>query len=211
VSAYEQQEELEQLKAWWKEYGVSLILGVLIGLAVLFGYRYWVRHEATQREAASAIYDQMIEATHANKPEARTSGEKLVNDYPSTPYASMAALLLAREAYDAGDKALAHAKDTATQHAARLRLARLLLDAVDVQAASALAEISDTAGFESEYLELKGDLAVARGEKDAARSLYREALKHVRPGSSYTQAIAMKLDDLGPEKPAVESVPEKRR
>jgi predicted negative regulator of RcsB-dependent stress response len=209
VSAYSSQEELDQLKAWWKTYGGSLVVGVLLGVVVVFGYRYWTQQREAGRETASALYDQLLVELRTNKSEARASGEKLIGEYSSTPYAAMAALLLARQAHDAGDSALArqrlewtlaHAKDVATQHTARLRLARLLLDTGEVQAVTALVERKDITGFEAEYYELKGDLAVAQSQRDAARTAYREALKYVAPGSAYVSVVNMKLDDLGPEK-----------
>lgn len=209
MSAYSQHEELEQLKAWWKEYGTSVIVGVVLGIVILFGYRAWSSHQVAQREAASALYDQMSGELRAKKPEGRATGEKLVSEYSSTPYASMAALLLARQAHEAGDKALArqqlewalaHAKDGATQHAARLRLARLMLDAGEMAKAADLINVKDTAGFEAEYLELKGDLALAQGNRDAARVAYAEALKSVRSETAYASVLSMKLADVGPEK-----------
>lgn len=209
MSAYSSQEELDLLKTWWKTYGVSLTIGVLLGVAILFGYRYWTQQREVGRETASALYDQLLGELRANSSEARTSGEKLIGEFSYTPYAGMAALLLARQAYETGDKslarrhlewALAHAQDVATRHAARLRLARLLLDAGESQVVAALVEVKDIAGFEAEYHELSGDLAVAQSRRDAARTAYREALKHLAPGSPYVSIINMKLDDLGPEK-----------
>ncbi len=209
MSSYSQQEELEHLKVWWKTYGASLIIGVLLGITVLVGYRYWIQQRETARETASALYDQMIGELRANRPEARATGEKLIGEYSSTPYASMATLLLARQAHEAGDKALArqqlewalaHTKDAATQHTARLRLARLLLDAGELQPAAALVDAKDTVGFEVEYDELRGDIAIAQGQKDVARMAYRNALKQLAAGSPYIGVITMKLDDVGPEK-----------
>jgi predicted negative regulator of RcsB-dependent stress response len=209
VSAYTEQEELEKLKSWWKTYGGSLVAGVALGLAILFGYRYWVDYRQTQREAASVLYDQLLDEVRARKPEASASGTKLIEEYASTPYASMAALLLARQAYESGDKAgarqrlewvVANAEDSSTQHAARLRLARLLIEAGEIAQAATLAETKDTAGFESEYLELRGDLAVAQGKPEQAREAYRGALKQLPSGSQYRTALSMKLDDLGAEK-----------
>ncbi len=188
MSAYSSQEELDQLKDWFKNYGSSVIVGVLLGVIIVFGYRYWSQQQEAGRDAASALYDQMLTELQAGKPDARASGEKLIGEYSSTPYAAMAALLLARQAHEAQDKplarqrlewALAHAEDAATQHAARLRLARLLLDAGEPQGAVALVEVKDTAGFDAEYQELKGDVAVAQGQPDAARAAYHEALKHL--------------------------------
>jgi predicted negative regulator of RcsB-dependent stress response len=208
VSAYTQQEELEKLKAWWKEYGNALIAGIALGAVVLFGYRYWVQQQEIQRETASSMYEQMLQQMRADQAQARTTGEKIIGEYASTPYAGLTALLLARQAYEAGDKALAqrqlewavgNAKGDATRHAARLRLARLHIETGNANAAATLAETKDAAGFESEYHELRGDLAVARGDKNAARTAYRDAMKTL-PSQSYKSTLAMKLDDLGPEK-----------
>lgn len=209
MSTYSSQDEIEQLKAWWKNYGTSLIVGVVLGLAMLFGYRYWTSYREAQRVAASAIYDQLVEDIQARKSDARVPGEKLIAEFSSTPYAGMAALLLARQAYEAGDKtlarqrlewALANAKDAATGHAARLRLAHLLLEAGDIAAAKPLIDIKDVAGFEAEYDELRGDLALAQHQPDAARQAYQSALQHLTSGSAYRAVLAMKLDDLGGEK-----------
>lgn len=209
MSAYSQQEELEQFKAWWKNYGTSLAVGVILGVALLFGYRYWTQYRETQRVEASAVYDRLLDELRANKPEARASGEKLMGEFASTPYAGLAALLLARHAHDGGDKALAqqrlewalaHGRDSATQHAARLRLARLKLDAGELPAAASLIEVKDIVGFEAEYFELRGDLALAQRQIDAARNAYTESLKHLGTNSPYRAALAMKLGDLGSEK-----------
>ena len=209
MSAYAEQEELERLKSWWKTYGGSLIAGIALGLAILFGYRYWVDYRLTQREAASVLYDQMLDELRARKPEASASGTKLIDEYASTPYAGMAALLLARHAYETGDKtgarqrlewAIANVSDPATRHAARLRLARLLIEMGQLPEAAALAEVKEIAGFESEYHELRGDLAVAQDKPEQAREAYSAALKQVPSGSPYRAVLSMKLDDLGGEK-----------
>lgn len=209
MSTYSQQDELEQLKAWWKNYGGAIAVGVVLGVALLFGYRYWTQMRETERAAASEIYDRMLDELRGQKAEARASGEKLLNDYAATPYGGLAALLLAREAFEAGDKAqaqqrlewvLSHGQDAATQHAARLRLARLKLDGGELPAAAALLEIKEIQGFEVEYHELRGDVALAQGQPDVARSAYEAALQKVTPNSPYRAALEMKLGDLGSEK-----------
>ncbi|HKQ30988.1 MAG TPA: tetratricopeptide repeat protein [Burkholderiales bacterium] len=211
MSAYTEQEELEKFKAWWKEYGTSIVVGVALGVIMLAGYRYWVQHQETQREAASTMYEQLIADLRTNRTQsARDVGAKLVGEYSSTPYAGMAALLLARQAYDAGDLpaarqhlewAVTNAKGDATRHAARLRLARMLLAANDSKAAAAVVDVKDIAGFEAEYHELKGDVALAQGDKETARKAYQEASKALPPNSPYRSALSMKLDDVGSEKP----------
>jgi len=208
LTAYDEQEELEKLKAWWKNYGNALIFGVLLGAAVLFGYRYWTQHQEQRLQDASALYNQlMLEMRYKKTDAARKTGESLVNGYSATPYAGMAGLLLARLDIDAGDAKTArthlqwvidHAKDPATVSAARLRLARLLIGSGEKDAALALLDVKDQAGFEGEYEELRGDIYAAQGKRDEARAAYREALKHLPAGSTYIPVLNMKLDDLGP-------------
>ncbi|OGI50630.1 MAG: hypothetical protein A3E57_06995 [Candidatus Muproteobacteria bacterium RIFCSPHIGHO2_12_FULL_60_33] len=210
MTAYEEQEDLDRLKAWWKNYGNSVIFGILLGVVILVGFRYWTQHTEQQLHAAAGLYERMFQDIHGKKSgDARKTGESLINEYSATPYAGMAGLMLARLDFEAGDVAkarerlqwvLEHADDAAVKHAARLRLARIHLGSGDKEAALALLNIKDRAGFEAEYEELKGDVFVAQGQREAARSAYREALKHLPAGSPYAPMLNMKLDDLGPEK-----------
>ena len=73
------------------------------------------------------------------------------------------------------------------------------LDSGNKDAALALLNVKDEGGFESEYEELRGDIYLAKGQRDEARAAYREALKHLTEGSPYARILNMKLDDLGPE------------
>ena len=210
MTAYDEQEELEKLKTWWKNYGNSVIFGILLGVAILVGFRYWIQHTEQQRQTAAGIYERMFQDISAKKTaDARKSGESLINEYSSTPYAGMAGLMLARLDFEAGDVAkarerlqwvLQNADDDAVRHAARLRLARIHLGNGDKEAALALLDVKDRAGFEAEYEELKGDILVAQGQRDAARLAYGEALKHLPAGSPYAPMLNMKLDDLGSAK-----------
>ncbi|MBI5782872.1 MAG: tetratricopeptide repeat protein [Gammaproteobacteria bacterium] len=210
MTAYEEQEDLDRLKAWWKNYGNSVVFGILLGAVMLVGFRYWSQHKEQQLHAAAGLYDRMFQEIHAKKfGDAGKTGESLINEYSPTPYAGMAGLMLARLDFEAGDVAkarerlqwvLEHAGDAAVKHVARLRLARIHTGSGDKEAALALLDVKDRAGFEAEYEELKGDILAAQGQRDAARSAYREALKHLPAGSPYAPVLNMKLDDLGPER-----------
>ncbi len=205
MSAYTEQEELEKLKAWWKSYGSALLVGVVIGLVLLFGNKYWKEHQERQRQEASALYEQLLDAQRRGDAQAvRSAGAKLIQDYDATPYAGMAALAVARAAAEAGDLAgartqlewvLAHGRDPAVQHAARLRLGRVLLAMGELDKVLALVDVKEAAGFQAEYLELKGDALLAAGRRDEARSAYQEALKQARPGTR-SATLGIKLDDL---------------
>ena len=209
MAAYSDQDELEKLKQWWKNYGTALVAGVALGLVLLFGHKYWRQYTEQRLEAASTLYVQMQQQYRAgDTASARATGTRVVTEHDGTPYAAMAALLLAKVSADAGDMAAArqhlrwvleHGSEAATVHAARLRLAQILAADGEIDAAMALADTKDAGGFASEYLELKGDLLLRQGRKNEARTAYREALKQLAPDSAYRSVLHMKLDDLGPE------------
>jgi predicted negative regulator of RcsB-dependent stress response len=209
VSAYTDQDDIERLKDWWKNYGPALITGVVLGLLLLFGIKYWQHYKESRFVAAADLYDQLLQSQRLRQAEAvRTSGEKLMHEYAATPYAGLAALLLAQTRYQGGDVpgakqhlkwAMEESASPATVHTARLRLARLLAGEGESEAALALIEVKDKAGFVTEYQELKGDLLVALNRHAEARAVYRDALKHLG-SSSYQSVLQMKLDELGPEK-----------
>ena len=206
---YSNDQELEQLKTWWKTYGNALLLGIALGLSILMGNKYWSQHKQERAEAASAIYDGLVDNYREKAfDKLREASESLKGDYAATPYAGLAAMISARVNLVEGkiDDArrelqwtLDNATDDGTKHAARLRLARIVADANEVDAALFLLDVSDIAGFELDYHELRGDLTVLKGDKQAAREAYRMALKELDEFSSYKSTLSMKLDALGPE------------
>lgn len=205
---YTDQEEVEKLKRWWKTYGNALVLGIALGLAILFGNRYWTGYQEQQSEAASALYSQLLEGYRKKELDSvRRAGETLMNEYASTPYAGLAAMMLARVSFDAKQPeevrrhlrwAIDHATDPGTRHSARLRLGRVLAAEGDLDAGLALIDIQDTAGFESSYAELRGDLLAAKGDKPGAREAYKRAIEQLNDTSGYLPILNMKLDNLGP-------------
>jgi len=209
LDAYNPDDQLANLKAWWKQYGKALIAGVAIGALVLGGLNYWKVYKTRRAENASLLYEALLGDVQQGKTDnISTTATKLVHDYATTPYAGKAALLLARQRFDAKDLtgarqqlewAVKNATETAVQHTARLRLARLLLEQGDKDGALALTNVKDMQGFASAYDELKGDILLAKGDRAGARAAYQAALDHLTPGSAYGSTLAMKRDDLGPE------------
>ncbi len=206
-------QEWERLKAWWKRNGGAVIAGVVIGTAVVFGTNWWRNYRNTQAEGASALYEQMmIQYSEKHAGRARAHGERLLQEYPDSAYAGMAALYLARMAYETGDRKTAEARlrwamdeagQPAVRHAARLRLAWLRREAGDGDGARALLAGGDRGGFATFYAELEGDLAAAAGRRDRARARYRAALDARAPDmATAARILGMKLDDLGEEESA---------
>jgi predicted negative regulator of RcsB-dependent stress response len=217
VAAYSDQEEVEKLKAWWKDYGGALLIGVLIGLVLLFGNKYWQQYKEEQRIAASDLYSQMLQLMQESKnDDARVLGAKLVDEYARTPYAGLAALALARVEFETKhtdaarerlEWAIAHAIDPAVVSTARLRLGRLHLANGDYNAALALAQ-QVPAGFEADYLELKGDALTGLKRNEEARSAYTDAVKQAAPNTPARRLLEMKLEDAGgPTSPIGDGAP----
>jgi predicted negative regulator of RcsB-dependent stress response len=208
LDAYNPDDQLATLKTWWKQYGKALIAGVAIGALVLGGLNYWKLYKTRRAETASLLYEALLTDVQQGKADnISTTATKLVREYAATPYAGKAALLLARQQFDAKDPAgarqqlewaIKNATETAVQHTARLRLGRLLLDQGDKDGALVLTNVKDMQGFVSAYDELRGDVLLAKGDRSGARAAYQAALDHLPPGSSYGPTLAMKRDDLGP-------------
>ena len=206
-SYYSDDEQVEKLKQWWQNYGPAVIVGVALGLALIGGNKYWHYYKKTQADAASVIYEKMLDQLKRKDWQAgKQAGQQLLDAYAATPYAELAALNLAGIHYKAGEKDLAkerlewvikNASLEASQQTARLRLSRILFD--DGELGPALDKLGDkpVVGFESEYYELKADLLLGKGQIDEARNLYRNALQNVDGGSAYTEILQMKLDNLG--------------
>lgn len=207
---YNPDDQLANLKNWWKQYGNALIAGIIIGLVLLAGGNYWKQHKIKRAEAASLIYENLLADFQQGKTDAvNQAAAKLMQDYDATPYAGKSALLMARQRFEANDIAgtrthlewaMKNASETHVQHSARLRLARLFLDQGETASALALVQIKDTNGFISEYEEIRGDVLLAQGDRDGARRAYQVAIDNITRSSSYLQVLTMKRDNLGSEK-----------
>lgn len=193
-------DQSERIKAWWKENGTSVIAGAVLGIAVIVGVNYWRGYKAEQAEAAAALYDQLLESGGGAAAEA---GRTLIDEYSGTPYAGKAALFLAKAAFENGDPgqaaehlewAMAEAPDPADRRVARLRLARLALSRGDPDRAGDLLAGMQAGGYESEYRELSGDIAMARNDPATARNEYQAALDALPAQSGFADMLNRKLD-----------------
>jgi predicted negative regulator of RcsB-dependent stress response len=197
------EEQLEALKKWWSENGKSVVGGIVLGLVLVGGWRGWQYYAQNQAETAGARYDEMLVAAESRQTERAVQlAEGLRAEFEDTAYASLAALQAAKLKFEAGDRAAAqvqlawvraNAPDPALRQIATLRLARILLDDADLDAAQRLLDAAPRDAFAPELAELRGDLARARGDLAAARAAYEEALAG-KPDSGVL--LRMKLDDL---------------
>lgn len=203
----EEQEQIDALKAWWRQNGRLVIVAVLaaaVAAAAVGGWRYY---KDTQAREASQLYSTLEQAVDSNdvKRVKEVAGQ-LIDRYGSTAYGPMAALAAAKVDFDAGDLASAaarlewaaeHARDEETRATARLRLAAVRLDEKRYDDALKLLEQPHPEAFAGLYADLRGDVLVAQGKAAEAREAYKLALEKLPQQSSYRLVVQVKLDGLG--------------
>jgi len=211
-----EEQQVESLKKWWKENGSSIITGILLGLAILFGAKTWVSYQDNQAESASNIYTGMMGAlAKDNEAVVTQQAGVLISDYSGTPYAPLAALALAKIKLEQGELVAAHAQlqwaldntgSDVLRQTVRLRLARVMVDEGDLDGAEAVlgAPPPDTA-FKPLYAEVRGDIQRARGNTSNARTEYQQALAGLQPGAPGYWFVKLKYDNIQPPADSGES------
>ncbi|RMG30373.1 MAG: hypothetical protein D6721_03830 [Gammaproteobacteria bacterium] len=205
------EEQAEVVKKWLRENGGSLLTGLLLGLAVLFGGKAWMQYRARQAEAASNEYVRLALAVQRHDEQQATAfHEALLRDHSGSVYAVLAALEMARlqvelekpEAARAQLQwALEHADTDELRHLARLRLARVWIALGKPDEAAALFQGVDPGPWQALYEEVRGDAALAAHRYDEARRHYRAALAALPKDSPARTLLEAKRDDTrrGPE------------
>ncbi|MEO6321184.1 MAG: tetratricopeptide repeat protein [Polaromonas sp.] len=203
----EEQEQLDELKHFWKQYGnlITWALIVVLGaFAAWNGYQYWQRTQAAQ---ASVMYDEIERAVKSGET-ARIdrSLADMKERFGSTAYAQQAGLLAAKAYYDKGNVDAARsaltwvadkASDPGYQAVAKLRLAGILLEKKAFD--EALQQLSGTfpKDFSGLVADRRGDILMAHGKKLEARAEYEKAYKDLDARVEYRRMVEVKLNALG--------------
>jgi predicted negative regulator of RcsB-dependent stress response len=205
VSYETEEQRIEAIRKWWSENGTSIIAGLVLGLALLFGWRYWVDHREGQREEASALFTELQQAASSgNAGRVDEVTTMLQQDYAATPYSGQASLLNAQLLATAGklDRAeevlswaTLNANEQVIKDLAHLNLARLYVAQGKIdQALNELPQVEASA-YLSQVEEIRGDALRARGDIEGAREAYDRAI--LTSGGSAPAYLQMKRDDLG--------------
>jgi len=208
MSAYdlEEQEQLAALKDWWKEHGATVILGATVMLAAVAAWNAWTWYQRSQTAQAAALYDTLQKAARANDVKvARDTAGTILETFPRTAYAPLAALVSAKVQFQAGDLKTAraqlqwvveNAKHDEIRSIATLRLASVLLDDGDPDAALKALEAKPRSSFEALYASQRGDILTAQNKRSEARAAYKIAQEKTEPGT-LRDALRLKLEALG--------------
>jgi predicted negative regulator of RcsB-dependent stress response len=203
----EEQEQIDSLKHFWTDYGRLIITGVVAFVVGVGGIQGWKYYKRTQAQDASVEFGKLDEAVaKGDVTEIRNVGSGIVDRYPRTSYAPMAALVVAKAERDAGDlDAAASQLEWAAQNAAseearmlsRLRLAGVQLDQEKYEEALKLLDEKVTEAFVALYSDLRGDVLVEQGKMAEARAAYQQALDKSVESGGWRNVVQIKIDALG--------------
>lgn len=203
----EEQEQLDQIKHFWKQYGNAitwLLIAVLGGFAAWNGYQYWQRSQAEQ---ASAMYDEVAKVTRTADPEKalRAFGD-MRERISSAIYTPQAGLMVAKMLFENGklDDAKAtlawvaeNSKDAGYASVARLRLAAIQIEAKAFDEALKTLDGITAAEFVGLAADRRGDVLLVQGKKAEARTQFEKAYAALDDRVEYRQLVEVKLVSLG--------------
>ena len=216
----EEQEQLAELKAWWKQYGNLLINVATAAALVVIAWQGWNWYQRNQSAQASMIYSVLQKAVADNDSQRiKAASGELVEKFGSSSYASLGALTTAKVLLDGGDAKTAklqlqwvvdHGRDE-LRDLARLRLAAVLLDEKAYDEALKQLDGKTGAGFAARFADNRGDVLAAQGKSADAQAAYRDALAKLdaaggknaeqgwqgQSGAVYRELLQQKLDAVG--------------
>ena len=199
-------EQADRVKQWLRGNGVFVVSGVVIGLAVLFGWQRWDTYQLVQSGEASVVWEQLrgaIEGERFN--EADETLALLASDYASTPYLDLGRLAVARmymnrnlsdEAIESLNSVVAGVGDSGIRRVAELRIAQIYLYQERYDETLTILGTGETSPFVAQYHELRGDVYFAQGQLEDARDEYLLVLDKDEFGTIDRAYVQMKLDDV---------------
>jgi predicted negative regulator of RcsB-dependent stress response len=211
----EEQDQLDELKAWWARWGntvATVLVIACLAAAAVQGWRWWTAKKA---EEAAVLFNAVTMAARANDvAKAKDAAAQLIDKYSGSGYSPRAAFIVAKLQFDAGDTAASrvqlqwvvdHADEQELKEIARYRLAELMLNDKQYDDALKMLDAKYSPPFAGLYADLRGDALAAAGRKADARAAYQEALTRFDAKSPYRNYVQVKLDSLGGAAPDASS------
>lgn len=203
----QEQEQIDDLKAFWKRWGNLITWAVIAALAVFAGWNGWNWYQRDQAVKAGALYDELERTvTGGDVERAGRVFSDLRERHPGAVWTAHGGLLVARLQHEKGkaDEAVStlgwvadKAGDDAVQALARLRLAGLHLDAKRPEAALEVLSRVSAPGFEALVADRRGDVLKSQGKTAEAIEAYRTAHKALAESLDYRRVVEAKLTALG--------------
>lgn len=202
----EEQEQLDEFRAWWKKNGklsTNLVLAALVAYIAWTGYNYFQQKKAVE---ASELFQSLVQLDVSKIADIKTQSAKLMESYAGTPYAGRAAVFAAKNNYTANDGksakaqlewAISNAKETSVKAIASLQLASILLEEKNYDGAQKVLSAEMDKGYDGLKQGLQGDVYLAQGKQAEAKKAYTDALSNLDENGRLHQYTQQKLDGLG--------------
>ena len=203
---FEEQERIAELKAWWEDNRWYVLAAIVAAIVVFAGYRGWIWWSARQAEDAAAMFQPVADAIKTNDPKkVAQAADPLIARHSGSYFASEAALVVAKIAFDKGDLGEAQKRlEWVMEHGAethrgvaRLRLAAVLLDEKKYNDALKMLDGMKDEAYAAPAEDLRGDIMLAQGRLDEARAADKAAVDKAGPGSPVRGVASTKLQALG--------------
>lgn len=216
---FDEYETSDKVRDWLRANLLSIIGGVALGAAALWGWQFWKDHQATQREAAEAVYRQLADAAAPDATPEQTEqigalSKQLQDQFGTSRFATLGSLLEAKLAIDKGElaqadehlnRAMQRGAEPALENLVQLRLAELRLAEAKPDAALALLDRVTQTAYRAAREELRGDSLLALGRNDDAWRAYDDAVAALDEASPNRRFVELKRDAVA--RPVVSTPP----
>jgi len=202
----EEQEQLDEFRAWWKKNGklaTNLVFAALLAYVAWQGYQFFQQKKAVE---ASELFQSLVQLDASKISDIKKQSANLIENYSGTPYAGRAAIFAAKNNFAANDSksaksqlewAVSNAKEDAVRAIASLQLASILLEEKDFDGAQKVLAAELDKGYEGLKSDLQGDIYLAQGKQTEAKKAYENALMNLDAGGRMHQFTQQKLESLG--------------
>ena len=203
----QEQEQIDELKAFWKRWGTLLTWAVIAALAGFAGWNGWNWYQREQGVKAGVLFDELDRTVAGGDVErAARIFSDLRERHAGTTWTAHAGLLVAKLQHERGKSeesagtlvwVAEKASDPALQTVALLRLAGLHLDAKKPDAALEVLARATAPGFEAVVADRRGDVLRAQGKATEAVEAYKAAHQKMTDTLDYRRLVEAKLTSLG--------------
>lgn len=205
MSYITEEQQVEELKSWWKENSKVIIATFVLVIGGVFGWRYWQSEQINSRMLTSNSYEQVLQAYQQNPQANGALLQKFVDDNPKSSYAVFALFEQAKSAVAQNDLSLAESslqqavtisQDSNLKSIAALRLAELQVQQQKYDAAQSMLNAVSDSAWQGSKQQLLGDILLAKGDGAAAKTAYQQALSNENLNSLDRQLLQLKVDSL---------------
>lgn len=200
-------EQVDDLKRWTKTYGPSIVAGILIAIAIIYGRQFWQSHQTQQAQEASVLYQSALDAFDQQQLDSfQQQANALVAKAPKSPYAEYITLLQAKVAVDAHDYplalrklewAVAHAPDKHLNTIASLRLAKVHIAHHQADKALVILNTIKDPAYKGLVDIVRGDAYFALGQREQAKQSYINAQQAIPNVDQLMPTLQMRIDNSG--------------